>query len=184
MQLHRLIDVMERIAPTQHAESWDNVGLLTGDPLQEISAVLLAIDYTRDVADEGKRLGCNAVIAYHPPIFHPLKRLVAGSLVFDAIRRGVAIYSPHTALDVAEEGTNDVLCDVLGIANRSPLKLAETKTKQCKLVTFVPESAVEKVGQAPVRRRGGPDRELFFVQFSLGGNGNFFRRRGNKPGRR
>jgi len=34
-------------------------------------------------------------------------------MVFDAIRKGAAIYSPHTALDVAEGGTNDVLCDVM-----------------------------------------------------------------------
>src|SRR5205823_6335825 len=136
MQLSELLAAMEKIAPTANAESWDNVGLLAGDPAQTVTKVLLTIDYTSEVADEGRRAGCDAVIAYHPPIFAPLKRVVAGNPVFDAIHRGVAIYSPHTALDVADGGTNDVLCDLLGLEQRSPLKLPETKASQYKLVTF------------------------------------------------
>ena len=55
-----------------------------------------------------------------------VKRLTAGHVVFDAIRRGVAIYSPHTALDVVDGGTNDMLADVLGLPpERSPLRLAQ-----------------------------------------------------------
>ena len=91
MKLSRLIEAMERIAPTRHAETWDNVGLLAGDREQDVRGVLLTIDYTRAVANEGERLGCQAVIAYHPTIFKPIKRVVAGGVVFDAIRRGVAI---------------------------------------------------------------------------------------------
>src|SRR5579884_3963861 len=99
MKLAEVVNALEAIAPTRNAESWDNVGLLAGDPSQEISKALLTIDYTTDVADEGRRLGCDLIVAYHPPIFQAIKRITAGSLIFDAIRRGVAIYSPHTALD-------------------------------------------------------------------------------------
>src|SRR5437660_1682930 len=128
MQLAELVNVLEEIAPTRNAEAWDNVGLLVGDPGQPVSKGMLAIDYTGDVAAEARGEGCDVVIAYHPPIFQPLKRIRGDSLVYDAIRRGVAIYSPHTALDVADGGTNDVLCEVVGIPteSRSPLKLAET----------------------------------------------------------
>jgi putative NIF3 family GTP cyclohydrolase 1 type 2 len=114
MQLKDLIAVMEQIAPTRLAESWDNVGLLAGVPEQLVSNVLLAIDYTAAVAAEAAGGGIDAVIAYHPPLFNAIKRVTAPSLIFDAIRRGIALYSPHTALDVAEGGTNDVLADALG----------------------------------------------------------------------
>jgi putative NIF3 family GTP cyclohydrolase 1 type 2 len=54
MQLRQIIDAMEQIAPTAGAEPWDNVGLLAGDPNQEITQILLTIDYTPAVAEEGR----------------------------------------------------------------------------------------------------------------------------------
>src|SRR5213595_1828693 len=148
MQLKQLIEVMEQIAPARYAESWDNVGLLAGDPDQSISRVMLTIDYTPQVADEARESRCDVIIAYHPPIFEAIKRITSSSPIFDAIRRGVAIYSPHTALDVAPWGTNDMLADILELQDRAPLKLIDPKATQYKLVTFVPEDALEKVSQA------------------------------------
>src|SRR5918999_249249 len=148
MRLHDLTEVLEDIAPTRNAEAWDNVGLLLGDPGQEVTRVLLAIDYTAEVAAEGKREACDAVVASPPPIFHPLKRIRFDSVIHDAARRGVAIYSPHTALDVAEGGTNDVLADAVGLAERAALKLAEVKATQYKLVVFAPHDALERVSEA------------------------------------
>ena len=75
MQLRELTAVLNDIAPTRNAESWDNVGLLVGDPEQPVSRVLLTIDYTEDVAEEAKREGCDAVVAYHPPLFEAIKRV-------------------------------------------------------------------------------------------------------------
>ncbi|HXE51500.1 MAG TPA: Nif3-like dinuclear metal center hexameric protein [Tepidisphaeraceae bacterium] len=181
MRLKDVIDVLERIAPTRYAESWDNVGLLAGDPQQDVSAALLAIDYTCEVAQERKSLACDLVIAYHPPIFQAVKRLTAGSTVFDAIRSGVAIYSPHTALDVADGGTNDVLCEVLGVSKRSPLKLLETKATQYKLVTFVPESAVEKVSRALFDAGAGRIGQYSWCSFRSAGTGTFFGEEGSNP---
>ena len=126
MLLSDLVCALDDIAPIRNAEAWDNVGLIVGDPAQPVSKVMLTIDYTDAVAEEAKAAGCDAVVAYHPPIFEPLKRVTAGSVVFDALRRGVAIYSPHTALDVVAGGTNDMLADVLGLpAQRTPLRLAD-----------------------------------------------------------
>jgi dinuclear metal center YbgI/SA1388 family protein len=181
MKLQTIIEALEQIAPTRHAEAWDNVGLLAGDPAQEVSSALLAIDYTDEVAAEREALGCEIVIAYHPPIFSAIKRLTAGHLVFDAIARGVAIYSPHTALDVAEGGTNDVLCDVLGVSRRSPLKLSETKSTQYKLVTFVPQDAVEKVSDALFSAGAGRIGKYSACSFRNNGTGTFFGEDGTRP---
>ena len=122
MQLYALLAVLDALAPLRHAEDWDNVGLLVGTPDQSISKAILCIDYTPAVAAEGRAAGADLVIAYHPPIFAPLKRLSGGPVV-EAVREGVAIYSPHTALDVATGGTNDGLADAMGMSARRPLKV-------------------------------------------------------------
>ena len=181
MHLVELVSAMEQIAPTRLAESWDNVGLLVGDPAQTISRVLLTIDYTEAVAREGEAASCDAVIAYHPPIFKPLKRIDAHGLIHDAIRRGVAIYSPHTALDVADGGTNDVLCDVLGLTAREPLRLATQAATQYKLVTFVPAEQVERVSDAFFAAGAGRIGRYASCSFRSEGTGTFFGEAGSNP---
>lgn len=175
MLLQELVDVLNDIAPTRNAEAWDNVGLLVGDPAQAVSKVMLTIDYTEPVAAEAEAAGCEAVVAYHPPIFAPMKRIVAGSVVFDAIRRGVAIYSPHTALDVVAGGTNDMLADLLGLpAQRSPLRLSQTKASLLKLVTFIPEKDVERVSDALFKAGAGRIGDYTRCSFLTRGTGTFF----------
>ena len=97
---------------------------------------------------------------------------------------GRGIYSPHTALDVAEGGTNDVLCDVLGLGERAPLRAVETQVSQCKLVTFVPEEAVEKVSRALFEAGAGRIGKYSSCSFRSAGNGHIFRRSGNATRRR
>jgi dinuclear metal center YbgI/SA1388 family protein len=143
-----LVDAMERIAPTRLAAPWDNVGLLVGDGSLPLERVLLTVDLTRPVLEEALHARCSAVIAYHPPLFDATKRFLAGSMAFEAARSGIAVYSPHTALDVADGGTNDVLADVLGLTERAPLRLLDPAESAYKLVTFVPAEHVEAVSRA------------------------------------
>jgi dinuclear metal center YbgI/SA1388 family protein len=123
MTVDDLCRAMDAIAPPRFAASWDNVGLLLGDRAAPLSRALLAIDLTRPVLDEAVALGCTAVVAYHPVIFSGMKRVLAGSMAYELIRRGVSVYSPHTALDVADGGTNDVLADAVGMTARAPLRV-------------------------------------------------------------
>lgn len=181
MQLSELLSAMESIAPLRYAESWDNVGLLAGDPLQQVTKVLLTIDYTPTVAAEGRDAGCDAVIAYHPPIFHAIKRIPAGSVVYDAIRRGVAIYSPHTALDVADGGTNDLLADAIGMVDRRPLRIAPAKATQCKLVVFVPEKDAERLSAALFEAGAGRIGNYSSCSFRAPGTATFLGEAGSKP---
>jgi dinuclear metal center YbgI/SA1388 family protein len=116
-----LVSAAEALAPSALAEPWDNVGLLLGDPAATLRAVLVTIDLTPAVIAEARTLGADAVVAYHPPLFTPARRLGPGDLAFEALRAGLAVYSPHTALDVADGGTNDVLVDLLELGDRRPL---------------------------------------------------------------
>ena len=125
MLLVDVMKVLDELAPLRYAESWDNVGLLVGDPRAEITRVLVfTVDYTGAVADEAVQAGASLVIAYHPAIFAAVKRVPHDALWADAVRRGIALYSPHTALDVAIAGTNDFLADAcrMHASERRPLR--------------------------------------------------------------
>lgn len=149
--LAEVLAELEKIAPLDLAEPWDNVGLLLGDRSAAISRAMLTIDYTDDVAAEARAAGCDFILSYHPVIFEGHKRITSDRstrLLFDAIRDGIAIYSPHTALDAAEGGTNDVLADTLSLTGRRPLRYRESKPTHYKLVTFVPPDSVDRVADA------------------------------------
>ncbi len=181
MKLSEFLTTIDQIAPTQHAEAWDNVGLLAGDPQQDVSRAMLCIDYTPEVACEAAGEKCDLIVAYHPPIFDPIKRVTAGSLVFDAIRRGVAIYSPHTALDVAEGGTNDMLADAIGLTERGPLRVGVNQASQYKLITFVPAEHVEQVATELFEAGAGRIGDYSQCSFRSPGTGTFFGEPGTSP---
>jgi dinuclear metal center YbgI/SA1388 family protein len=115
MLIRDAVGALENIAPLAHAEAWDNVGLLVGDPGRSLRHVLVCIDLTPVVWAEACESRAELIVCYHPPIFSGLKRIAHGSVVAEAIRHDVALYSPHTALDVARGGTNDVLADAAGL---------------------------------------------------------------------
>jgi dinuclear metal center YbgI/SA1388 family protein len=181
MNVADLVSAMETIAPTRFAAPWDNVGLLVGDPTRDVARLLLAIDCTRPVLDEAARLGCGAIVAYHPPIFDAQKSFVAGSIAYEAARAEIAIYSPHTALDVADGGTNDVLADALGMTDRAPLRVIESVDVDYKLVTFVPVEHAEAVSQAVFSAGAGRIGKYSSCSFRALGTGTFFGEDGTTP---
>jgi dinuclear metal center YbgI/SA1388 family protein len=180
MKLAEIVAALEAIAPTRDAASWDNVGLLVGDPRAEVTRALLAIDLTRAVAAEARAKKHELVVAYHPPIFDGVKRVLAGDVAFDAIRDGIAIYSPHTALDVAPGGTNDVLADAVGMTERAPLR-ANAGNEEHKIVFFAPVGDVEKVSRAMFDAGAGRIGAYASCSFRSPGTGTFFGGEGTNP---
>lgn len=176
-----LVAAMDAIAPPHFAESWDNVGLIAGRPDATLRRALLTIDLTRAVHDEVLATKAQALVAYHPPIFKPAKTLrIAGdeapSLALSLLSHGIAIYTPHTALDVAAGGTNDALADCLGMEVTGSLSQAPGQGQYLKLVTFVPEAAVEKVAEAVFAAGAGHigDRSKYTqCSFRTSGTGTF-----------
>ena len=181
MRIADLVGAMETIAPIRFAASWDNVGLLVGDPEAPLARVLLTIDCTRAVLAEATAGTVAAVVSYHPPIFEAQKRFAAGSIAFEAARAGVSIYSPHTALDVAEGGTNDVLADAAGLRDRVPLRPVEPRDAELKLVTFVPVEHVEAVSRAVFEAGAGRIGKYSSCSFRTSGTGTFFGEAGTSP---
>ncbi len=186
MHIADLAQALEMIAPCRMAEEWDNVGLIVGSESWEIGGpVLLTIDLTERVAAEAERVQCAAVVAYHPPLFQSVKRIVDGPgssasqrVALRMARAGIAVYSAHTALDAAAGGVTDWLADGLvgeGTADRRairPLAVREG-TQELKLVTFVPESELEKVRAALATAGAGVIGNYTQCSFASHGTGTF-----------
>lgn len=115
--LAEALTALDRLAPLRGAASWDNVGLLLeGD--RPIRRAVVTIDLTAGVLAEALDADVDLVIAYHPPLFRPIKALrrsdPTGRALIGLARRGVHLYSPHTALDVVPGGINDWLLEAFG----------------------------------------------------------------------
>lgn len=119
MDLKDVLQVLEQLAPLSLAESWDNVGLLVEpNKCRPIKTILLTNDLTIAVMEEAEAMSCDLIVSYHPPLFHPFKRLVQRDwkqqLAVRAIESGIAIFSPHTSWDSVKGGVNDWLVGGLG----------------------------------------------------------------------
>ena len=109
---------IEEVVPLRWQESYDNAGLIVGDPEAEISSALLCVDISEEVVDEAIALGAGMIIAHHPIIFKAIKRLTGSSwverVVTKAIKHDIALYACHTNLDSAPEvGTSHYLARLL-----------------------------------------------------------------------
>lgn len=114
LRLRDLQQILGAMVPLELAADWDNVGWLLEPALSKpIVRIMLTVDLTEAVAKEAIARDCELVIAYHPPIFSPLKRLRASdskqSAVLRLASREVALFSPHTAMDAMPAGVADWL---------------------------------------------------------------------------
>ncbi len=119
--LKDLLAVLDGIAAPSLAEPWDNVGLMVGDPGQEISGVLVALDASEAIMVEAESHGCNVVVTHHPLIFKPLAAIrtdqVTGRLLARALAGQMAVVGCHTNLDKVSGGVNDALALGLNLQN-------------------------------------------------------------------
>ncbi|MBQ7875722.1 MAG: Nif3-like dinuclear metal center hexameric protein [Clostridia bacterium] len=118
MNLEKIIDFMEELAPKTGAMEYDNVGLLVGRGEKDVTRVLTALDCTLDVVREAKEKGCEVIICHHPAIFSGVKRITdetkSGEMLLYAIENNIAIFTAHTNLDFAKGGLNDYFLEKLG----------------------------------------------------------------------
>jgi len=125
VKLKELIDALQRIAPLGIAESWDNVGLLVGDPASSIAKVMTCLTLSDGVLEEAIDRKIGLVVSHHPIPFRPLTRITTedptGRILWRAMQHSIAIYSPHTAWDNAHDGINRQLAGLLHLGNLRPL---------------------------------------------------------------
>ncbi len=187
--LQYVTDLLEQLIPNRLAQPWDNTGLLAGRPEQAVKNVLLAIDLTPAVAREACANAADLLICYHPPLFKPAATFVASGVDPAALAAlfmhlGIAIYSPHTALDAVSGGVNDSLAKLLGLRVTGSFDFLAKKEEYVKIVTFVPQEAVEKVADALFAAGAGnigQETPYSRCSFRSAGTGTFFGNESTHP---
>jgi dinuclear metal center YbgI/SA1388 family protein len=176
---------LEHFAPARLAEAWDNVGLLWGDPAQPLRRVMTCLTVTPTTADEAIDAQAGLIVSHHPVLFRAVKKVRADlpetGFLWHLARAGVAIASPHTALDNTSDGINDILCRRLGLVGVGPLRpLAEgarelvVAPSSFKVVVFTPEADREAVSSAAFQAGAGRIGLYEECSFASPGEGTFF----------
>ncbi len=179
MNVSDVTEVLEAIAPLEYAADWDNVGLLVGSTSWKADSILLTIDLTEAVLREAIDAKAQMIVSYHPPIFDPLERVTDADpkqrIILEAARAGIAIYSPHTALDAAPGGVNDWIAKGLGSGDVRALEAhgAQPESEQCKIVTFCPAESVERLRNTLAAAGAGRIGKYELCSFEITGMGTF-----------
>jgi dinuclear metal center YbgI/SA1388 family protein len=175
MKLKEITQGLQRWAPLAYQESYDNSGLLTGDPHQEIQQALITLDVTEKVVDEAIETGAELIVAHHPLIFKGLKKITPdhwlSRCLIKAIKHDIAIYAIHTNLDNVHTGVNARICQRLGLKNT---RILAPKTNQLqKLTVFIPTENVDRVLQAMYEAGAGKIGNYDHCSFQVSGTGTF-----------
>jgi dinuclear metal center YbgI/SA1388 family protein len=175
MKLSEIIRLLESNFPLYLQESWDNSGLLLGNPGNEINKVLVTLDVTEEVVKEAISKDSELIISHHPVIFNGIKSITGKNaterIVETSIRNKISIYAIHTNLDNSFAGINAILCNKLGLNN---IRILVPKGDILrKLVTFCPVSDAEKVRTALFNAGAGHIGNYDSCSFNAAGTGTF-----------
>ncbi|MBE8712919.1 Nif3-like dinuclear metal center hexameric protein [Sphingobacterium hungaricum] len=175
MKIKELTQYLESIAPLAYQESYDNSGLLVGDPNDEIQKALISLDCTEAVVDEAIAKGCDLIISHHPIVFKGLKKFnnknYVERTVIKAIKNNIALYAIHTNLDNVFGGVNSKIAEKLGLINTAILSPKKNQLK--KLVVYVPRASVEEVREALFEAGAGSIGDYDECSFNSAGYGTF-----------
>jgi dinuclear metal center YbgI/SA1388 family protein len=173
--ISELVSYLDTLAPFVYQESYDNSGLLIGDPRREITGVLVALDCTEAVIDEAIATGANVVLTHHPVVFKGLKKLTGSNYVertvIKAIENKIALIAFHTNLDNMPDGVNKVIADRLGLKNARIL--SPKSGILSKIAVFVPDDYLQHVSEAMFAAGAGEIGNYDSCGFSFEGEGTF-----------
>ncbi|KQB86830.1 putative GTP cyclohydrolase 1 type 2 [Corynebacterium lowii] len=150
----RVREVIEEAYPPELAESWDQVGLICGDPQAPVTKVAFALDCTLAVAQRAVEIGAQMLAVHHPLLLRGVHSVAAdtpkGKVLHTLITGGVALIAAHTNADSARPGVNDRLAQLVGITPGRPIKPTDP--------TFQPlneATGLGRVGELPAPMRLG-----------------------------
>lgn len=175
-RLAEVIEALEAAYPPALAESWDSVGLVAGDPPDEVRRVVVAVDATAAVVDEALATGAQLLLVHHPLLLRGVDTVGAhtpkGALLHRLIRGGCALYSAHTNADRADPGVSDALAGALGLVATRPLvPIPDTVTD--KWVVMVPTADTAPVRDALFAAGAGELGDYRECSWTVTGDGQF-----------
>ncbi|WP_343636779.1 Nif3-like dinuclear metal center hexameric protein [Fluviicola sp.] len=175
MQVKELVSFLNQIAPFTYQESYDNSGLLVGDPNSEIKGVLVALDCIESVVDEAILHGANVIVTHHPIIFKGLRRITGANYVertvLKAIKNDISLIAIHTNLDNVHFGVNHIISEKLGLTN---CKILSPKAAtNFKLAVFAPQTHADLLREAMAKAGAGYIGSYDSCSFTSEGEGRF-----------
>lgn len=179
-----VIQIIEKAAPKKLAFDWDNCGLMVGSEKNKVKKILVTLTVTEEVIDFAIENGFDMIISHHPLLFKPLKSVrwdtPIGNIIYKAIKNDIIIYSAHTNMDIAPDGVNDILANILELEN---VKLLEVTGKENykKMVVCVPEAYQNDVRAAMVNAGAGWFDNYSHLSFNANGIGTFKPEEGTIP---
>lgn len=166
MKVSEICRWLERLAPLALSESWDNTGLLLGDPAATVERLMTCLTLTPHSVAEAIESQADMVVAHHPLPFKAISKLTTetqtGRMLWDLARAGVSVYSPHTAWDSAQRGINAQLAHLLELQDCQPIiPLTSTTQPNAHGTEVSPSSATsEAVSGYPVSADSADEPEL------------------------
>lgn len=175
MKISEVITYLEQVCPPAYQEGYDNCGLITGNAGNDIKGALLCLDSTEAVVEEAIKLKCNLIIAHHPILFSPIKKLTGKTyserVIISTIKHDICIYAMHTNLDNIHTGVNRKIADKIGLEDLHIL--SPKKGILRKLVTFCPRDHADEVRNAIFAAGAGVIGDYNECSFNGAGMGTF-----------
>ena len=151
MKVSDVVAALNIAYPPALAAEWDSVGLVCGDPADDVRRVLVAVDATGAVVDEALAWGAQMLVVHHPLLLHGVDSVGAhtpkGALLHRLIKGGCALFTAHTNADSADPGVSDALAAALGVRVTGVLDPVPA-TPMDKWVVFVPVEDAVRVQSA------------------------------------
>lgn len=174
--LKEVVDLVHGWYPPSTAESWDAVGLVSGDPDAVVRKVMLAVDPVLPVADEAAGWGADLLVTHHPLFLKAVHGVPAttpkGRTLARLTGAGCGLLAAHTNADLAAGGVSEALATTLGLRGVQPILPAAAGPLD-KVVVFVPAGQVDRVRAALVDAGAGRLGDYDQCTFTTAGEGRF-----------
>ncbi|MFI3271658.1 MAG: Nif3-like dinuclear metal center hexameric protein [Pseudomonadota bacterium] len=118
MEVSKITELIERIAPLPAACSWDNSGVQVAALCQDITSLAVCLDPTPNAVEQAMALGAQYILSHHPLLMKPAYLNKLGSyhqVVRTLMTHDAWLYSAHTSLDASANGPVSWLAKELGL---------------------------------------------------------------------
>lgn len=117
MKLENIVECIEKIAPLQLGEEWDNSGIQIDVGNDSVSRIMCCLEINEAVIREAVNREIDLIITHHPLIFYKQKDIdinkITGNYIINLIKAGISVYSAHITFDNAPLGNNYYLAKLL-----------------------------------------------------------------------
>lgn len=194
LKIKDILTILNRIAPFDLTEKWDNSGLQAGNPEADVDKIIIGLDVTMALLNEARERDAGLVLTHHPLMISPEKTFdfnqMPGSAIREAAIHNISIVSVHTNLDKAENGLNDYFANRIGVeikqaffphhsisGDLSPglgLGRLGRLEKKIRFKAFAKETK-DRLGLPNIRITGNPDNMVREIAVCTGSGGSLVR---------